>query len=215
VDLDPEDLGYQDLIRGVRKLRPTMRFMLIPLMGQALPPEAQQLDIQGTLTKPFFADDLLPTIQQTISKQAVPSAPRPKALPEPTPPVSRAPSHLQSELSQLAREVKADTVLLLSTRGEGSQVIAQVSTLDELQLGTLSELIASTVRTAQETAHFLGQPRRPFEHNMFEGQELRLYIMAIPEDLLLAVITSPSTPLGTVRHNLRRAVRTLTHLGRI
>jgi CheY-like chemotaxis protein/predicted regulator of Ras-like GTPase activity (Roadblock/LC7/MglB family) len=212
MDLDPGDLGYRDLILGARKLKPAMRFMVIPLMGQALPPEAQQLDIQGTLSKPFFADDLLPSIQQSLSKQAKPPTEPLQTVPEMVQPASSATPQLRAELSQLAREVNADIVLLLSTEGESAQVITHVSTLDSSQLRTFSDLVASTVHAAQETAQFLGRPHRPFEHNMFEDQEMRLYVLTIPEDLIIAVTTPTSTPLGTIRHNMRRAVRTLRHL---
>lgn len=219
MDLDPGDLGYRDLILGVRKFKPSMRFMVIPLMGQDLPPEAQRLNIQGTLAKPFFADDLLPSIEEALTQQVEPPSPHPTAearAAQPAPeaePARPATAQVQSELAQLAREIQADTVLLLSIAGERTEVVARVGTLDGPRLRTLSNLITSTIHTAQETAQFLGEPSRPFEHNMFEGQELRLYVMAIREDLLLAVTTPTSTPLGTIRHNLRRADRTLRHLG--
>jgi CheY-like chemotaxis protein/predicted regulator of Ras-like GTPase activity (Roadblock/LC7/MglB family) len=212
MDLDPGDLDYRDLILGARKLKPATRIVVIPLMGQALPPEAEQLDIQGTLAKPFFADDLLPSIQDAMSRQVKPPTLRPTALGQIAQPTKAATSQLHAELLQLAREIHADIVLLLSTKGEGMQVLAQVSTMEGPRLRILSDLIASTVRAAQETAQFLGQSHRPFEHNMFEGQQLRLYVMAMPEELLLAVTTPISTPLGTIRHNLRRAERTLRHL---
>ena len=212
MDLDPGDLAYRDLILGVRNVRPATRFMAIPLMGQDLPPEAQQLDIQGTLAKPFFADDLLPTIGEAMSRQIKPSGLRPTPLPQKAKPARSATPQLQSELSQLAREIHADIVLLLATTGEGPQIVAQVSTLDASQLRGLSELVTSTVRAAQATAQLLGQPDRPFEHNMFESQHLRLYVLAVQEDLLLAVTTPINTPLGTIRHNLRRAALTLRHL---
>jgi CheY-like chemotaxis protein len=212
MDLDPGDLAYRDLILGVRKVRPATRFVAIPLMGQDLPPEAQQLDIQGTLAKPFFADDLLPTIGEAMSGQVRPSISRATPLPQKAQPAGPVAPQLRSELSQLAREIHADIVLLLATTGEGTQIVAQVSTLDAAQLRGLSELVTSTVRAAQETAQMLGQPDRPFEHHMFESQYLRLYILAVQEDLLLAATTPATTPLGTIRHNLRRAALTLRHL---
>lgn len=208
-DLDPEDMGYRDLILGARKLRPTMRIMVIPLTGQTLPQQVERLDIQGTLSKPFFADDLLPSIQEALSKEVKASPPRPTALPEMPQPADEARPQIQPTLAQLAHEVNADTVLLLSAGDGGVQIITQVSTLDATQLGTLSDLIASTVRSAQEVAQFLGQSHKPFEHHMFEGAASRLYIMAIEENVLLAVTTPVSIPLGTVRHNLRRTIRTL------
>ncbi len=209
MDLDPEDMGYRDLILGARKLRPTMRIMVIPLMGETLPQQSERLDIQGTLSKPFFADDLLPGIQEALSKEIKESSPRPTALPEMPQPADETRPEIQPTLAQLAHEVSADTVLLLSAGDGGVQIITRVSTLDATQLGTLSDLITSTVRSAQEVVQFLGQSHEPFEHHMFEGPTSRLYILAIEQDLLLAVTTPVSIPLGTVRHNLRRTVRTL------
>ena len=52
MDLDRDDMGYHELVLRVRQLQPTMRLMLIPLMGGDLPREVQQLTIQGTLSKP-------------------------------------------------------------------------------------------------------------------------------------------------------------------
>ncbi len=63
MDLDRKDIGYRDLILSMRQLDPTMRLMVIPILGQDLPPETRQLDIQGALSKPFFADDLLPNVE--------------------------------------------------------------------------------------------------------------------------------------------------------
>jgi predicted regulator of Ras-like GTPase activity (Roadblock/LC7/MglB family) len=77
---------------------------------------------------------------------------------------------------------------------------------------TLADLSMDTIRAAQAAARFLGQPDRPFEHNMFESDSLRLYAMSLPGELLLTVVTPTSTPLGTIRHNLRRAARELSRL---
>lgn len=211
MDLDPEDLSYRDLILNIRKLKPAMRCVVIPLMGQALPPEAGQLELQGTLAKPFFVDDLLPSIEGALAKEIRVPSRRPMVPPETAPPERQAGSQIQIELAQLAYELNSDIVLLLSTEAEGTQIIAQVSTLDELRLSRLADHVTHVVRSAQETARFLGQPHRSFEHSVFEGEELRLYIIAITENLVLVVTTPASTPLGMVRHRLRRTARTLSH----
>lgn len=209
MDLDPDDLDYQDLIPRVRETQPSMRLMLIPLMGESLPSEVHQLDIQGTLSKPFFADDLLPGIEDVLSKEVTMAAPPPAPAPSPEP---QASAEIKAILLQLARETYADSVLLLSIREGDEHLIAHSSSLDEAGLVMLANLSIATVRAAQATAHFLGEPDRPFEHNMFETNSLRLYAMSLPENMLLAVVTPASTPLGTVRHNLRRSVRELALL---
>jgi CheY-like chemotaxis protein len=209
MDLDPDDLDYRDLIPRLREVRPAMRLMLIPLMGENMPAEIRPSDIQGILSKPFFADDLLPSIEDALSKEvglpATPAAPVP--LPEP-----HNSEEVQSILAQLAREIYADAVLLLSAIDGDEQLLAHVSSLDEARTVMLANLSIATIRAAQATAHFLGEPDRPFEHNMFETESLRLYTMSVPGERLLTVVTPASAPLGTIRHNLRRAARELAQL---
>mgnify|MGYP001815478768 FL=1 len=209
MDLDPDDLDYRDLIPRVRDSQPSMRLMLIPLMGESLSSEVDQFDIQGTLAKPFFADDLLPGIEDVLSKEVSMAVPPSAPTPSPEPQVS---ADIETILVELAREIYADTVLLLSTREGDEHLIAHASSLDEAGMMMLANLSIASVRAAQATAHFLGQPDRPFEHNMFETDSLRLYVMSVPENMLLAVVTPTSTPLGTVRHNLRRSAREMALL---
>lgn len=209
MDLDPDDLGYRDLIPRVREAQPSMRLMLIPLLGDNLSAEMGQLDIQGTLAKPFFADDLLPGIEKVLRKEVRVSAPPPAEISSSAP---IALANLETILQQLAREIYADSVLLLSISEGDEHLIAHSSSLDEPGLVMLANLVVATTRAAQATAHFLGEPDRPFEHNMFETNALRLYALSLPENLLLAVVTPASTPLGTVRHNMRRSARELALL---
>jgi CheY-like chemotaxis protein len=209
MDLDPDDLDYQSLIPRVREMQPSMRLMLIPLVGESLPPEVEQSDIQGTLSKPFFADDLLPSIEDALNKKVLIA--EQQADRDPTP-ETQASAEIEAILVQLAREVYADAVLLLSTRGRTGHLIAHASSNDEKSTMTLANLSMDTIRAAQAAARFLGQPDRPFEHNMFESDSLRLYAMSLPGEMLLTVVTPTSTPLGTIRHNLRRAARELSQL---
>lgn len=212
MDLDPEDMSYRDLIRSVKQVQPTMRLMLIPLMGEDLPPEADELGLQGTLSKPFFADDLLPGIQDALTREvALPSLQ--ETTPSP-PPKSAGLAHsdVQTVLAELARETNADTILLVSRASSGEDVVAHVSALDEVGVSTLAGLVLETISAAQATAQFLGQPHRPFEHSMFEGQSLRLYVMSLSQGMMLVIVTPTSTPLGTIRYNLRRVGRDLASL---
>lgn len=213
MDLDADDMGYRDLILNVRRAQPTMRLVLIPLMGQELPPEAHRLDIQGALSKPFFVDDLLPGIRAALSRQVRPAAPaRQVKAPRSAPSGPGQAGQIQEVLSDLVRETQADAVWLLSRREGSEEVVAHVSTLGEDRAQRLAGLSVAALRAAQAVIHFLGQPDEVFEHNMFENDRSRLYIMALPGSLALVIFTPINTPLGTVRHNLRRAGRHLERL---
>jgi CheY-like chemotaxis protein/predicted regulator of Ras-like GTPase activity (Roadblock/LC7/MglB family) len=208
MDLNSQDMDSQTLIQNVRQMQPTMRLMLIPLMGEDLSPEVRQVDIQGTLSKPFFADDLLPRIKEALAKKV---APRPRHE-APSAPVTEATSDVQAVLLDLARETQADAVLLVSTVEGEEGIVAHASTLPEDQMETLAEQSVVTVHAGQAIARLLGRPDAPFKHNMFESDSLRLYIMVLDENVLLLVVTPINTPLGTIRHNMRRARRDLVDL---
>jgi two-component system competent response regulator ComA len=212
MDLDPADMGYRELILGLRQTQPTMRLVLIPLMGEELPPEAHRLDIQGALSKPFFADDLLPGIREALSKEVhiVPSRDQtagPAGQPE-----SNAASQIEEVLAELIRETQAVAVWLVSSDGGTDTVVAQGGNMSRRSAQTLTYLSMNAVRSAQAVARFLGQADEPFEHNMFESTTSRLYIMTLPGNLALLIVTPIHTPLGTIRHNLRRAWRHLDHV---
>jgi CheY-like chemotaxis protein len=213
MDLDPADMGCRDLIVSIRQAQPTMRVVLIPLMGEDLPPEVHRLDIQGALSKPFFADDLLPGIQEALSREVRVGLPPAQQIDEQRPAVgAHRADEVQPVLAELIHETQADAAWLLSGGAGAEQVVTYVSTMDEEHALTLAELSAAVVRAAQAIAHFLGQPDEPFEHNMFENDVSRLYIMTLPGDLSLVVVGPVHTPLGTIRHNLRRAWRQLDRL---
>lgn len=215
MDLDRSDMDYRQLVPKIRHLEPNMRVMLIPMMGEELPPQAHQLNIQGALSKPFFADDLLPNIRDTLTKPISPLNFRVTIPPSPPQQTRKTSSDIQTILAELARETHAETVLLLSTMARETRVTAYVSNLDGPTLETLADMSIATVRAAQDTAQILGQPDMPFTHNMFESNMLRFYIMALPENMLLVIVTPTSTPLGTIRHNLRRAARALPNAVRV
>jgi two-component system cell cycle response regulator CpdR len=215
MDLAPEDLPYPQVVEQVRRVQPAMRLMLIPLTGEDLPEDARGLGIQGTLSKPFFVDDLLPNIHAVLSKQVLAPHPATSSSPSAKQAVSQAAKRFAPEaqgvLAELARETHADTVLLVSAAQPGG-VLLYASTLDAGKREALAKQSVAAVQAAQATAHLLNLRDVTFEHNMFESATVRLYIMTLPGDLLLVVAGPMSVPLGTIRHNLRRARTALDNL---
>jgi DNA-binding NarL/FixJ family response regulator len=209
MDLDPADMGYRDLPLMVRELAPTMRLILIPLMGESLPAEALQLDIQGVLSKPFFADDLLRRIKETLARQVYPHPLPPAAPPPAAHQASQTDFDVQAALRELASETSAEAVLLVTVSKGEEKIIASVGILDKARLRKLAQLSLDAIQAAQATASLLDQPNKPFEHNIFESDSVRLYVLALPDTNVLILAGPSSTPLGTIRHNLRRTARNL------
>jgi len=210
MDQDRHDVSYAALIKGMRRLNPRMRIVLIPLMGENVPVEAHALDIQGALSKPFFVDDLLPSIKDALSREVglATAAPAPAHPPaEAAVEVSASTGHV---LSELARETQADVVLLASVASDRARILDHVSVLEDDRIQQFAQLVAALAKAGQAAARFLGQPDEPYRHNMFENEHSRLYLAALPDHMIIAVVTSIHTPLGTIRHNLRRASRELT-----
>jgi CheY-like chemotaxis protein len=214
MELDPQDMDFGQLVQNARDERPGIRLMLIPLMGGSLPPETREWDFQGTLTKPFFADDLLPNIQEALSKQVGSQAAAMTTRSQGTMPddIEQTASDIRAVLLELERETRADAVLLLAGSDGDDGVVAHTGAVDAQALEEFSSLVAAVLQAAQAVARFFGQPDVPFEHNMFEGSAQRLYVMTLPGDLVLVVVTPISTNLGNIRHNLRRTARELAAL---
>ncbi|HOT90065.1 MAG TPA: response regulator [Anaerolineae bacterium] len=76
------------LARQLRNIDGNIRLMLIPLMGEALSPEAASLSVQGVLPKPFFLPELPGLIQAAL---AAPLSPLSAAPATPSTPVAPAP----------------------------------------------------------------------------------------------------------------------------
>ena len=122
---------------------------------------------------------------------------------------AEADAEIQDVLSELARETQAETVLLISAGAQQREVMGHSSTLRDPELEQLAGQVVTLVETAQAAGRLAGQGSSAFAHFMLEGTDARLYVMVLPQDLLLLTVTPIHTPLGTVRHNHRRAGRQL------
>jgi CheY-like chemotaxis protein len=63
---DPDGVAFA---RTLREQRPDQRLMLIPFMGEGLPSELADLDIQGVLTKPFFFPELPGIVGKALGRE--------------------------------------------------------------------------------------------------------------------------------------------------
>jgi len=83
-----DDLDGEGLVRKLREANPDMSLIVIPLHGDALPDALSDLDVQGTLPKPFFMPDLPDLLHTALggpfTETAVPVRPKTPPGPEVT-----------------------------------------------------------------------------------------------------------------------------------
>ncbi len=99
IDLGLDDPDGAAFARTVREQQPDLGMMLIPFMGEDLPPELSDLEIQGILSKPFFFPELPGIIGRALGREVdeepvidhVPDVAEAPAIVQEAPPVAEDP----------------------------------------------------------------------------------------------------------------------------
>jgi len=86
IDMALTDMSPITLVQAIREAKSNLRIMMIPLIGQDLPEQVNTLNINGTLTKPFFVGDLPDMVNKALGRQTAPASSGPVAVPTPIPP---------------------------------------------------------------------------------------------------------------------------------
>ncbi len=235
-DLVIVDMGLTDpdgatLARALRQQQADLRLMLIPLMGEELPPELTDLDVQGILPKPFFFPELPGRIAdalarpvgggpvtaetpgiaeavepETVSAQPVVSGAERLAAVRECISEERMPESVQV-MTALAQEINAEAVILTC----GGGLIAHAGRLSAEEANGLAQAVAESWRTSARVAQILGREQLRFEQSV-EGSEYMFYSLAVTEDIILSAALRASIPLGMLRHRAKAtadALRTL------
>lgn len=83
VDLGIDPVGQLDgeaIARKFRDEQPGLRLMLIPIEGDNLPEDLADLDVEGTMSKPFFLPDL-PNLLDAAMGKSLGEAPQAEEVP--------------------------------------------------------------------------------------------------------------------------------------
>jgi CheY-like chemotaxis protein len=234
VDVDLEGVQPLELARAMRQVRPSLRIMWMPFLGEELNEEMLSLDTQGVLTKPFFMDDLPVKIAEALSKpQPRPQQPLPvsaslrttaasapadsgvaqpavvQGAQQPPTPWASAPNLAQVKdiLSRLAHDLDAEAVVIVDRQGN---LLAQAGYLSGKNALELASILTDEIAATAKVAKFLKEKSGYFAHNIHEGDEHRLFSVVLSRDgIALSVITRADIPLGTVRFHVRQAVALL------
>jgi CheY-like chemotaxis protein len=228
VDLGVEDPDGATLARALRQQKPTLRLMLIPLMGEEVPPELGDLPVQGILPKPFFLPELPgriadalaqpiaggQAVAQTAAAKPSTAAAKPStAAAEPVAPSGRLsvpPKRLPQvtqAMTRLFQEINAEAVILTC----GGDLIAHTGRLPAEESANLAQVVGESWRTSVRVARILGREQLRFEQSV-EGGEHMFYSLAVAEDIILSVALRVSVPLGMIRHRTKATAETLRSL---
>jgi DNA-binding response OmpR family regulator len=230
VDLGVEEHNPLSLLRAMRRQQGDLRLIVIPLMGEDLPEEIEEANIQGVLTKPFFIGDLAGTIEaalatpmESVSKELAHTQPA-DAAPEEQPVKKVAPANLRPSasrstwavdaqtlrvLSDLHREVAAEAVILTGPAGIAAQS-GEIRGLDAGKAGEMLARLSDTMADALVVFNRVNRGDQDVLHQGYcEGLGRRLYWASLNRDWLIVCVLDIDTPLGMLRYHLRRAASQL------
>ncbi|MGQ9667845.1 MAG: response regulator [Anaerolineae bacterium] len=210
------DTGLQDTIplefvREVRRRRPTLRLVLIPLEGEELDDSFRTIEVQGVLPKPFFFDDLQAILRQAVESQ--PAAARPEERPavstSPAPTTVSRDQAIIRVVGELQRELVSEAVLLVGPMG----VALASGEIGRVEPEALAPLLRRQYADSQEIMGLLGEAEEAgVYHGYLEGGRRRIYWQAVRPGWLLACVLGADTPLGILRYHMRQAAERLAGL---
>jgi len=234
LDMALDEPGAVALGQQLRELHPTLRLMLIPLMGESLAPEvATSLAIQGILPKPFFLPELPERIEAALRAPLIPlgikiteetpppSAPEASAAPAPSPKppvkdatvtelkalVTRHRRALERVMNGLAQEVGADAVVLTVD----DEMATWVGMLSKADAEAMAQAVMQGWITSAQVARILGREQLRFEQSI-AGGDYMLYALSVNAWMILAVAIRGNPALGLLRHRARGAVEEIAGL---
>jgi CheY-like chemotaxis protein len=241
VDLGLDDPDGVTFARTLREQRPNLRMMLIPLMGEDLPSELADLDIQGVLSKPFFFPELPGIIGRALGRD-MDEEPAVEEVPpvEEAPPIAEAPPVAAPPPVEAVKPAVDPAARLAEVCGRISEkrmkritqamdrlaedigaeavilsceggLIARSGRLSDEEASGLAQVVGENWRTSARVARILGQEQLRFEQSI-EGGEHMFYSLAVAEDIILSAALSTHAPLGMIRHSAKTTADKLRSL---
>ncbi len=229
LDMGLEEPGALTLAESLREAQPEVRLMLIPLMGEQLPQEAQaNFSIQGVLPKPFFLPELPERVEAALQAPLEKGAAVVAEEPEVEEAVVAAPQTVEevtatSEISakvvaqhraaiervmqDLAQDISADVVLL----SVHDHLVAWIGSLVEAEAEAMAQAVIQSWTTSSEVGRILGHEQVRFEQSI-SGGDYVLYALSINSTAILTVAIRGTTALGLLRHQARGAANEIAHI---
>lgn len=232
LDMGLEEPGSLELARRIREVQPSLRLMLIPMMGEELAPDVTAgLAVQGILPKPFFLPELPERIEAALqaplkkgaTEKKTETSTKRKRKPNPEPVsvvkepatdsvntrwVTRNHNAIRRLMQGLAREVTADAVLLTV----GDHLITWVGRLEQAEAEAISQAVLQGWLASAEVARILGREQVRFEQSIAGGEYL-LYAIGVNANAILTVAVPGAVTLGMLRHRARGTAEEIAAFG--
>jgi CheY-like chemotaxis protein len=246
--LDCPDMTFLDMGLGVsevatlgqalRSLDDSMRLVVIPMNGEALPEDVEALSIQGTLPKPFFLPELPDRVEQALSKPLGNESPGLDVVGksesrDPTAAEASEPLNIEDRnevsgsqaqprfspqafaanrerIQGLMTSLSADVGAdgVILTRGEN--LLTWVGRFNDEEAQALARVVIQGWESSAEVARILGQEQLRFEQSIAGGTYL-LYAVSVV-DAILAVPVQGAALLGLLRQSVRRIAKQIATL---
>lgn len=202
VDLGLPDIDPPLLVRTLRQEHPDLRLIVIPLQGEDVPPDLAGVDLQGTLSKPFFLPELPARIRAALSQGAAGSAAQTAA-----PGLFVHTAETAELMSSLAQDLGAESVLLIQDGG----LTGHTGRMPEEEVVALASVVCDAWSTSARVAQILGKEQLRFEQSI-EGEEYLLYSLALGDDAILSIVIEGKKPLGMIRHRAKETAEAMRRI---
>jgi DNA-binding response OmpR family regulator/REP element-mobilizing transposase RayT len=220
IDSDLPDIPLGDLARALRKLCPDMRLIVIPPEGSAADSAVAEIAPDGLLCKPFYAPDLLDTVDELLAQASQPivppSQPEPAAPPPSTPtsdsrpePATKKPKTTPIWLQDVTRAAQHLARLSLETAAQAALIVRQSELwayAGQLSQPAAQELAQAVVSYWDRGA---GSDVARFVHLGAVNEDFMLYATRLDGGLVLALAFDVETPFTRMRSQAVQLARSL------
>lgn len=182
-----------DLAQAVRNIAPETQVVLMTAYGtERLRDVVDTMNLDGFISKPFTIDKIREIVRQAVGVAS-------QAHEEDKDPYRSGEIALDNTVYEQLKTLHVNTgawcVLLISSGGYPVGVVGQTTNLD---VDTVSALVAANFMAATELANLLGSDASIFKSSYHEGDSYNIYSYDVNGELLLVVIFGAGSKPGVV-----------------
>ena len=201
-DLKMPKMDGIQLTEAIKEFSPETQVIWMTAFGNSsMQAKAQTMDVRHFLAKPLDIADI-----RKIAQEALETTLERKANEKL--PLLAGEDGVKSRIDQLKGDTNAYAVLLITTVGN---VLESAGLTQDLDVDTLSALIAGNFMASNQIAHMLGRESN-FKLSYHESDQHNIYSYGVGENYLLVTVFGGETRPGVVWFYAQRAAADLTEI---